>query len=110
MEELRLFALKGMADELEKPAKDKESGGKHPERVIENGGDRERKRHHDQRNTKAMAEPVYWMSMATRVLCDPLFAAASTKHGRIITQHSYCGVSRKTRVGPACTWLSAETS
>jgi hypothetical protein len=110
MEELRLFALKGMADELEKPAKDKESGGKHPERVIENGGDRERKRHHDQRNTKAMAEPVYRMSMAARVLRDPLFAAASTKHGRIITQHSYCGVSRKTRVGPACTWLSAETS
>ena len=84
MEELRLFALKGMADELEKPAKDKESGGKHPERMIENGGDPERKRHHDQRNAKAMAEPVYRMCMAARVLRDPLFAAASTKHGGII--------------------------
>jgi len=121
MEELRLFALKGVAYELQKPAKNEESRGKHPERMIKNSGDGQRKRHHDQRNTKTMAEPVYWMSMAARVLRDPLFAAASIKHGRIITaasikhgriitQHSYCGVNRKTRVGPACTWLSAETS
>jgi hypothetical protein len=57
-----------------------------------------------------MAKPVDRMGMAARVLRDPLFAAAPTKHGRIITQHSYCGVSKKTRVGPAWTWLSAETS
>ena len=31
-----------------------------------------------------MAEPVDRMSMAACVLGDPLFAAASTKHGRII--------------------------
>jgi hypothetical protein len=110
MEELRLFALKRVADELQKPAKNEESGGKHPERMIENSTGGQRKRHHDQRNTNTMTEPVYWMSMAARILRDPLFAAAATKHGRIITQYSYCGVSRKTRVGPAWTWLSAETS
>ena len=86
MEKLRLFVFKGVADELQKPAKDKESGGKHPERMIENGGHGQRQRHHDQRNAKAMAEPVDRMSMAAGVLRDPLFAAASTKHGRIITQ------------------------
>jgi hypothetical protein len=57
-----------------------------------------------------MAQPVDRMSMAACILRDPLFAAASAKHGRIITQRSYCGVSRKTRVGPAWTWLSALTS
>ena len=38
MEKLRLFVLKGVANELQKPAKDEESGGEHPERMIENGG------------------------------------------------------------------------
>ena len=37
MEKLRLFVLKGVANELKKPAKNEESGGKHPERMIENG-------------------------------------------------------------------------
>ena len=110
MEELRLFVFKGVANELQKPAKNEESGDKHPERMIENGRYPKRQRRHNQRYAKAMAKPVDRMCMAACVLGDPLFAAASTKHGRIIPQHSYCGVSRKTRVGPACTWLSAETS
>ena len=78
--------LKGVTNELQKPAKDKKSGGKHPERMIENGRHAKRQRHHNQRYAKAMAKPVDRMSMAARVLGDPLFAAASTKHGRIITQ------------------------
>jgi hypothetical protein len=94
VEKLRLFVFKGVANELQKPAKDEESGGKHPERMIENGRDPKRQRHHNQGYPKAMAEPVDWMCMAACVLRDPLFAAASTKHGRIITQtwlpHSSC--------------------
>ncbi len=78
LEELRLFVLKGVADELQKPAKDEESGGEHPEWMIKNGGYGQRQGHNDQRNAKAMAKPVDRMGMAAGVLCDPLFAGAST--------------------------------
>ena len=84
MEKLRFFMFKGVANELQKPAKNEEPGGKHPEWTIENGRHAKRQRHHNQRYAQAMAEPVDWMSMAACVLGDPLFAAASTKHGRII--------------------------
>jgi hypothetical protein len=78
LEELRWFVLKGVANELQKPAKDEESGGKHPEPMIENGGHSKRQGRHDQWNAKAMAEPVDWMRMAARILRNPLFAGAST--------------------------------
>ena len=29
---------------------------------------------------------------------------------KVIWKDAYCGVSKNTRVGPACTWLSAVTS
>ena len=77
MKELWFFMLKSVANELQKPAKDEESGGKHPERMIEDSGHSKRQGHHDQGNAKAMAEPVDWMGMAARVLRDPLFAGAS---------------------------------
>ena len=93
VKKFRFFVLKGVADELKKPAKDKESGSEHPQRMIKNGSHRQRQRHHDQRNAKAMAAPVDWMCMAAGVLCDPLFAAASTRHGRIITQRSATAAS-----------------
>ena len=84
LKEFRRLVLKGVANELQKPAKDKESSGKHPERMIENGRYPKRQRRHNQRYAKAMAKPVDRMCMAACVLGDPLFAAASTKHGRII--------------------------
>ena len=104
MKELRWFVLKGVADELQKPAKNEKSRGKHPERMIENGRDAKRKRHHNQWYAKAMAKPVDRMSMTACVLGNPLFATASTKHRRIITQTglpysssplaSCCGLAR----------------
>ena len=78
LEEFGLFVFKGVADELQKPAKDEEAGGKHPEWMKENGGHGERQGHDDQRNTKAMAKPIDRMRMAACVLRDPLFAGAST--------------------------------
>ena len=77
MEKLRLFVLKGVTNELQKPAKDEESGGKHPERMIKNCRDAKCQRNHDQGYANAMAEPVDRMSMAAGVLCDPLFAGVS---------------------------------
>jgi hypothetical protein len=127
LKKLRRFVLKGVSDELQKPTKDKQAGGNHPERMIEDCSHCQRQRDHNQWNAKAMAEPVDWMGMAACVLCDPLFAGASAWHVRIINrclkerrvlapfrqalrQMSYCGVSKNTRVGPAWTWLSAVTS
>ena len=93
MEKLRLFVFEGVADELQYPAKNEQSGGKHPERMKEEGGHGKRQRNHDQRNANAMAQPVYRMSMAACILRDPLFAGASAKHGRIIPHAlSYFGL------------------
>ena len=77
VKELRLFVFKSVADELQQPAKDEEAGGKHPERMKENGRHGERQRNHDQRNAKSMADPVDRMRMAACILRDPLFAGAS---------------------------------
>src|SRR5690242_12752719 len=88
VKKLRFFVFKGVADELENPAEDKQAGSKHPERMEENGRDAERQRSHDQRNANAMAQPVDWMGMAACILRDPLFAGASAKHARIITDVS----------------------
>ena len=43
LKKLWRFMLKGVANELQKPAKDEESGGEHPERMIENCGHGQRK-------------------------------------------------------------------
>lgn len=88
MKKLRFFVFKGVADELENPAEDKQAGGKHPERMEDNGRHAERQRSHDQRNANAMAQPVDWMGMAACILRDPLFAGASAKHARIIADVS----------------------
>ena len=88
VKKLRFLVFKGVADELENPAEDKQAGGQHPERMEENGRDAESQRSHNQRNANAMAQPVDWMGMAACILRDPLFAGASAKHARIITDVS----------------------
>src|SRR6185312_8821990 len=84
LKKLRWFVFKSMANELQQPAEYKQSGGKHPERMIENSHDGKRQRDHNQRNAKAMAQPIDRMGMAACVLRDPLFAGASAWHARII--------------------------
>jgi len=84
LKKLRWLVLKSVSDELQKPAKNKQASGNHPERMIEDGNHAKHQRDHNQRNAKAMAEPVDGMRMAARVLRDPLFAGASAWHARII--------------------------
>jgi hypothetical protein len=86
MEELRLLAFKSMTDELENPSHNEEAGRVHPERMNEDGGGKEGEREHDQRDAPAMAKPVDRMSMAARVLRDPLFLSASAEHAGIIPE------------------------
>ncbi|MCU1331616.1 MAG: hypothetical protein JWM08_608 [Candidatus Angelobacter sp.] len=69
--------LKSVADELQKPAKDEQSSGEHPEWMVENGDYGQRQRYYDQRNAEAMAKPVNRVSMTACVLCNPLLAGAS---------------------------------
>src|SRR6478752_6036271 len=68
VEELGLLAFKGMPDELQDPSHNEQCCAIDPERVKKNGGSQESERKHDQRNAQAMANPVYGMSVAARVL------------------------------------------
>lgn len=80
MEELRWLALKGVADELEDPSEDEESGGVDPEMMDEDAGDRDGGREQDQRDAEGMAEAVDGMLMAGGVLGDPFGAGAVAEH------------------------------
>ena len=77
LKELWRLVLKRVANELQKPAKNEESGGEHPQGMIEDSCYAQREREHDQRNSQTMAKPVDRMRVAARVLRDPLFAGAS---------------------------------
>jgi hypothetical protein len=82
MEELRLFAFKGVPDELQNPAKDKKTRRVGPERMEEDTGGENRERKHDQRDAQCVAETIDGVLMAAGILRHPLFAAASTEHER----------------------------
>jgi hypothetical protein len=77
VEELGLFALKGVANELQGPSEDEQAKGVHPEPMEKDGGYSERKRHEDERNAEGMAHPVDWMLVASCVLRNPLFVGSS---------------------------------
>jgi len=77
VEKLRLFAFEGMADELQNPSQNKQRGGVDPQGMKKDASNRQRQGKHDQRNAKAVAQPVHRMSVAAGILRDPLFAAAS---------------------------------
>jgi len=77
VKELRLFALKCVADELEYPPENKQARGIDPKEMNENTHDEEHQRDHDEGNAKGMAKPVHRMLMAARILRNPLFVAAS---------------------------------
>jgi len=81
MEEFWLFAFEGVADELQDPTHYEKASRVHPEAVNEYRGQAQRQRNHDHGNAEAVAGPVYRMSMAPRVLRNPLFVGASTQHG-----------------------------
>src|SRR6266852_1968373 len=70
VKEFRLFVFKGMADELQYPAKDKHARGVHPEKVDEDADYKNQQGQNDDRNAQSVAEPVHRMGMAARVLCD----------------------------------------
>ena len=82
MEELRLFALEGMTDELKRPSDQKDGEAISPERMGEDAGYEKSQREHNQRDSEAMAGAVDGMPMAAGILVNPLFAGAVAKHAQ----------------------------
>lgn len=83
MKKFRRLSFKGVPNELKDPAQQEQGSRHNPEEVIKKSGDSHCERDKDRRNAVSVAKAVHRMLMATGVLRDPLFAAASAYH--------YCG-------------------
>jgi hypothetical protein len=80
VEEFRWFAFEGVADELEKPSEYEQGQSEDPKTVIEDAGDEDGDGNQNSGNAEGVAETVYGMLMAARVLRDPLRASAISEH------------------------------
>ena len=81
MKELRLFALKRMADELERPSHQEKRQRTNPQPMHEYGSYKYCERKHNAWYPERMTQPVYRMLMAAGILSDPLFVGAAAQHG-----------------------------
>ena len=81
MEELGLFALEGVSDKLQRPAKEEQTEGIDPEGMEEEASQGQRERDQNGRDTESVAGAVYRMLVAGGVLRDPLLAGAIAQHG-----------------------------
>jgi hypothetical protein len=84
-EKFRRFALEGVADELEDPSDDEKCQSVDPCVMEEDAGDKDGDGEKDQRNAEGVAQPVYGMLVAGRILRDPFLARAVL--GGAIAQH-----------------------
>src|SRR5512146_2547514 len=75
VEEFRLLAFEGVADELQHPAEDEQTHRVPEQGMHEHRGHKQGQRNHDRGNAEGVAEAVYGMLMAGRILRDPLLAA-----------------------------------
>jgi hypothetical protein len=76
VEKFGLFALEGVADELEYPSQQKEREGVGPEAMHENAGSEDGDRQENQRDAQRVAGAVHRVLMAGGVLRDPLLTGA----------------------------------
>ena len=81
MEKFGFFALEGMSDELQCPAKNEQAERVDPERVEEESGNRQQRGEEDGRDAEGVAGAVDRMLVAGGILGNPLFAGAVTQHG-----------------------------
>ena len=77
MKELGLFVFEGVADELQCPACEEKRQRINPQPVNEDASHEQRQRNQNYRYPQRVADPVYRMLMAARVLRDPLFVSAA---------------------------------
>jgi hypothetical protein len=81
VEEFRGLAFEGVADELEKPPKEKKRECVGPQAMEEGAGKKNCDREQDGRDAQSVAEPVHVVLMARGVLGDPLLIGAVAQHG-----------------------------
>jgi hypothetical protein len=84
MKKLRLFALKGVADELERPSHKKKPERIKPQPVNEDACEEQGERNQNCRYPQRMAYAVYRMLMAAGILRDPLLISASAQHSGLM--------------------------
>ena len=80
MKELRRFAFEGVADELKNPSGSEKPERPPPQTVEEESGDKDCERDEDCRDAECVAQAVYGMLVARRILRNPFAAGASAKH------------------------------
>jgi len=73
VKKLRLFALKSMADELQRPSQKEKRKCIEPQPMNEQTPSEQGDRNQNRRYPQGMAYPVYRVLMADRILRDPLF-------------------------------------
>ncbi len=88
MEEFRRLAFKGVSDELEDPADNKECRRNFPEAAHKDRYRREQERKDDQGNADSVAEAIHRILMAGGVLRDPVIPRASEEH---VASHAESG-------------------
>lgn len=91
MKKLRLLMLKNVTDELECPSQDEKHKRIKPQAMNEDAACKERQRKQNRRYSQGMADPIYGMLMAARILCNPLFirtrfVCAPAEHGDSMIQ------------------------
>ncbi len=91
VKKLRLLALEGMADELERPSRKEKHKCVNPQAVNEDGPEEQRKRNQNCRNPQGVAYPVDRVLMAAGILRDPLFIRAVAEHSDLMIY----GLNRK---------------
>jgi hypothetical protein len=80
-EELRGFALEGVADELKNPSQDEQQQCENPQTVEEDAGEEDYERRKNQGDAERVTGAVYRVLMTGGVPCNPLLRCASAKHG-----------------------------
>jgi hypothetical protein len=85
LQELRRLSLNRMSNELQRPTETKQSHSNPQQAVPHHRRHQHRKRHHDDRYTKRMRQPIQRVLMALRVLRNPTLPTPSTKHAEHTT-------------------------
>src|SRR5579863_1779528 len=88
MKEFWLFALEGMADELERPSHKKKRQRVGPQAVNKDACDEQCERNQNGGYPEGMADTVYRVLVAGGILRDPLFVGAGAQHGESMIQAS----------------------
>jgi hypothetical protein len=78
VEELGRLPFDGVSQELKTPSDEEHAERERPEPIDPGGGQQQRQREDNERDTHGMAKPVKWMLMTVAILTDPLVPTLSS--------------------------------